>query len=493
MCCIAACQSSEKFRVKAVDHYNNGQTDAAMASIERAIAREHDEGADLSSPESWDIGNEDVSLYALEHAMISLRAGDPEAAHAALIRTREVLRERRVDNAAEFAGVQDVESALSLIADERSLDYSARGYEELTMYAMLALCDALTVRQSWQAYLNQFLEARDGLRGSDASGEKDPMSAESLVSSLPWGEYLCGVVAEAAGRANIAKGPIDAALSRMPENVLVIDTADRLAGGISPAGPGQGVVHVWFFLGNGPTFSSSKFDLTESDPLYESVNRLILQIIDVLRAVLLDEDYEWDDVLLLQLTQTPIPVPVLERNENPIPVVRASSLHAIHEIQPEVFADYYELAEARLEVERERGLARAVARRLVKYLASEGAGALIEGVDEQIAQEFEGASKLISFISQLFEDADQRSWGTLPAQIQVARMVLPEGVHEIDLGIATTKVRVGVEDAFIVVIAPDTVSAPTVLVDRLCAVEPEPVPDLVATSDGEETAPPSGL
>ncbi len=66
------------------------------------------------------------------------------------------------------------------------------------------------------------------------------------------------------------------------------------------------------------------------------------------------------------------------------------------------------------------------------------------------------------------EKADTRSWSTLPAQIQAARIPLTEGEHTIQVGDGTTKrVRVQAGRAsYLAVVQPNLARPATLLVDQ---------------------------
>jgi hypothetical protein len=104
-------------------------------------------------------------------------------------------------------------------------------------------------------------------------------------------------------------------------------------------------------------------------------------------------------------------------------------------------ADLNQIATEQLETNMPWILARAAVRRAIKGAVAEGAGAVAEAAAKQTEQ-LGRHSGLIGLFTKLVvgvattapERADTRSWTTLPAQIQAARFVLPDGMHEIDLG-----------------------------------------------------------
>jgi hypothetical protein len=91
-------------------------------------------------------------------------------------------------------------------------------------------------------------------------------------------------------------------------------------------------------------------------------------------------------------------------------------------VQTEAFASIEELAIAELERNQPAILARAAARAMLKYQLSNQAG-----------KENELAGLLINITGLLTERADTRSWSTLPASIQLARVALPPGEYDLEV------------------------------------------------------------
>jgi hypothetical protein len=92
------------------------------------------------------------------------------------------------------------------------------------------------------------------------------------------------------------------------------------------------------------------------------------------------------------------------------------------EVQTEAFANIEELAIAELERNQPAILARATARAVVKYQMSAKTG-----------KENELAGLLVNLTGLLTERADTRSWLSLPASIQLARVALPPGEYDLEV------------------------------------------------------------
>jgi uncharacterized protein len=77
--------------------------------------------------------------------------------------------------------------------------------------------------------------------------------------------------------------------------------------------------------------------------------------------------------------------------------------------------------------------AKAIARALVKYLASKGIGAAGEKAGGKAGAGLQVAGALMQFGSAVAEESDKRSWITLPAVVNVGRIFLPPGEHTVNV------------------------------------------------------------
>jgi hypothetical protein len=129
-------------------------------------------------------------------------------------------------------------------------------------------------------------------------------------------------------------------------------------------------------------------------------------------------------------------------------------------------------------------IARAVIRRAVKTAITTASSEAVKSNNRNStgdAAEFGFA--IANLIWTAAERADTRSWSSLPAHIQVARLPLPAGVHAVRLGgevEADVRIAAG-RDAYVVVIRPDPGRPGAILVDRLSVPAgsgPESLPEI---------------
>jgi hypothetical protein len=226
---------------------------------------------------------------------------------------------------------------------------------------------------------------------------------------------------------------------------LLEESIQRTDPGGRFAPPGHGAVHVIYLAGRGPTLTTGKVEgLTD-------VARLIGAFIIAVRGK--STGAGW-------VSQTNIPVPRVVVHDSVVPPL---DIHV--DGQRVATTDLNQIATEQLESNMPWILARAAVRRALKGAVAEGAGVAAEAAVKR--SEHAGAyAGLIGLFTKVVvgaattapERADTRSWTTLPAQIQAARFVLPEGVHEMDLGPgmqARLRVRAG-QSSHLLVVRPRT-------------------------------------
>jgi hypothetical protein len=89
------------------------------------------------------------------------------------------------------------------------------------------------------------------------------------------------------------------------------------------------------------------------------------------------------------------------------------------------------IARKNLEDQAGRNIARAVARLAVKAGVTEAGEQLVEELTEENSGISQVTGLLLSIVGAATEQADLRAWLTLPSQIYVLRLRLPEGVHPV--------------------------------------------------------------
>jgi hypothetical protein len=178
------------------------------------------------------------------------------------------------------------------------------------------------------------------------------------------------------------------------------------------------------------------------------------------------------------LGQTPVPVPIVQVADPYVPPLTIESAGGVTTSTGTIL-DLNEVANQQLEANMPWILARAAIRRAVKAIAAKAA----QDAASQQSSSFGLLAGLVANIAMTAgERAETRNWTTLPAQIQVARIDVAEGLQELAFGVQTkVSVRVAAgKHSFVVVLQPNLSQPPRVLVDKYSkAPPPEQAPETI--------------
>jgi hypothetical protein len=398
-------------------------------------------------------------LLVLEKAMAQLGLERVDAAHALLVKAREVLDQRFSHNAFDY-----VESSFT---DDETLTYRGADADHVFLRVLLTLCELLRGGSDAYSFALQIDAKQEEIIDSpfgtveDEAHHAASYRPRAQYQRIALGSYLVGLLEEA----DLAAGEANKKFKRArqwwgSESVLLQDAIARTEPGGRLAPAGHGAVNVLYLAGRGPTLTT-----TRTSAITDAA-RLIGAAILAIRGK--STGAGW-------VSQTNIPVPgVIVHDSAVTPLDVHVGSERVGSTSP--LLDVNRVATEQLDANMPWILARAAIRRALKGGIAEGGGA----VAESVARRSEGAGAYAGVIG-LFtkiavglattapERADTRIWSTLPAQVQCARFVLPEGVHEVDLGggmQARLRVRAG-RNTFVVVLRPGLDRAGTVLVDKL--------------------------
>jgi hypothetical protein len=341
----------------------------------------------------------EADVLKLERAMIELAEGRPKDAERTLREVRD-----RFD---ELEGTDAGEQAWTMLTDDNALSYAGEDYEKVLIRSMLAISNLLSDGQDAYAYAMQVIDKQQQIiaNGTDASGENPKLAYQRVAL----GPYLQGVIREAthvnyddAARAHALVCSWQPGFKYGPFDV------ERAVHGRHSA-PGNGVLYVFAFVGTGPI-------KVESIELPTQISMLIA-----------------DRVLSHNLNQSlpptiaPVPVAKVVNFESAVQNVRvAVNGHPVG--VTETVTDVGKLAVQQYEAIYPQVIARAVVRRAVKKGIIYGAKELT-GTDRGSISSV--AFDVAGIVWEATESADTRSWGLLPDKIQVLRVELPVGRHEI--------------------------------------------------------------
>lgn len=337
---------------------------------------------------------------ALDRAMVSLAYGDPATSESLLREVRE-----RFDHLEQ----KDVaESSLSYLTDETARAYAGEDYEKVMIRAMLALSNLLHDGSDAVAYCLQVDQKQReiGERQQAESGAEVPLP----LANVAVGTYLRAIVQEEShSHYDDAERAFATVASWEPTfEAVKFDLARARAGVHSTSG--NGVVYVFALVGRGP-YKEEAFAEATSDALLIA-DRIVSAV----------------GPHTLPPTIAPVKVPAIVVPVNAIDSV-AVDVNGKPAALTQTVTDVGKLAVAQFEAERQKVIARAVVRRVLKK------GAVYATKD---ALSVDGGLTNLAFdaagvVWEATEKADTRCWGLLPETIQVVRLELPVGIHELTL------------------------------------------------------------
>ncbi|MHB0957106.1 MAG: hypothetical protein ACYC0X_14300 [Pirellulaceae bacterium] len=342
----------------------------------------------------------DADAAALDLAMVQLASGRPQDAEQTLRRVRDNL-----DNLDQSSAL---ESGLSMLTDDQRLAYSGQNYEKVLTRVFLALTNLLHDGQDAEAYTLQVNAKQEELLQKADAEEKE--KAALVYSPLAIAPYLRGVIREATlGNYDDASRAYHQVVNWQPGFQAAQADLARAQNGVHSQ-PGNGVLYVFALVNRGPA----------KEEMLEIPTTAALLIADrILSAV-----GEYD----VPPTLAPIKVPRI--------VVPPRDVHTISVVidqQPiahtETICDVAELALRQEEIEFPHIMARAIARRVVKKAAIYATKDIVQA-DQPLA---DIALSAVGVAWEATEAADTRCWALLPREIQVVRLELPAGRHQIQL------------------------------------------------------------
>ena len=454
--------------------WGGGDLDRAEKAIDELLAAESGAPVEVVSnsnalDSSVNPKEGNTYLLLLEKAMTRLARGDAKSSLRLLLAARDELDDHYSATFADYFS--------AALTDDESRAYSGADYEHILVRVMLAVTDLLVAEGDAYAYALQVGEKQEEIIGSDFGDAATNYYPRRQYQRVAAGAYMQGVVQEANLAPSEAAIAYQRGLGFAGGNVALRDALARARSG-KYAANGCGVLHVFYFGGRGPHL--------EAD--YRSPEGNAIQLAAIGAAFVGGS--------VANLGQTAVPVPKVVVTDPVIPPLAIAVDGGPPSSGTSLLLDVNQVAVQQNEANMPGVVARAMVRRAVKG----GIGAAIESEGSSTAQLM---GFLFTAISTGTERAETRSWVSLPAQIHVARVEVPEGVHRISFG-DRNEVPVRVArgaDSYAVVIRPNLGLPGSVVVDANSRVDPivppapaAPDPNLPpipppAAPDGAKTAP----
>jgi hypothetical protein len=343
----------------------------------------------------------EANCLKLERAIVSLAEGRPKDAE-------QTLREVR-DQFDHLEQAAIGENALAMLTDSTNRAYSGEDYEKVLIRAMLALSNLMTDGQDATAYSLQIADKQQQIiqAGTDKDGENPKLSYKGVAL----GAYIHGMLREATHNSyDDAARSISLVCNWEPAFPYGRQDLDRVQHGHHSA-PGNGVLYVFSLVGMGPY----------KEETLEVASTVSLLIADRILSAVSSQT--------LPPTIAPIKVPQVVLSSNDVCNVLVSvNDHAIG--RTETITDVGRMATEQYQAIYPRVIAEAVVRRVVKKGVIFG-GKEVLGVKKDSLEGF--AFDLLGVAWEATEAADTRCWGLLPDKIQVLRVELPAGTHQVSL------------------------------------------------------------
>jgi len=399
-------------------------------------------------------------LFLLEKAMTRLAHSDAASSVKLLLRARDELDDHY------SASFKDYFSAA--LTDDESRSYSGADYEHILVRVLLAVTDLLVGEGDAYAYALQVGEKQEEIIGSDFGDAKTNYYPRRQYQRVAAGAYVQGVMQEA----NLA--PSEAALAYerglgYAGSCAALQAALERARSGKYAPDGHGVLHVFYLAGRGPHLEED-----HRSPAGQAIQ------IAAVGAALIGKS-------TAALGQAAVPVPKVVVTDPVVPPLRVGVDGGAASGSTAMLLDVNQVASQQNEANMPGVLARAVVRRAVK--AAVGAAIESEGSNTAKVLGF-----LFTAISTGTERAETRNWVSLPAQIHVARVEIPEGIRRVSFG-ERNEVPIRIargRDTYCVVLRPNLALPGVVVVDthsRVAETPPAPAAATAPAATGPAAAP----
>lgn len=357
--------------------FYGGDLDAALASLAEA---EH---------------SKDRLLYALDRGVIAHTLGKPEESNAAFAEAERIVGE---------VNVRDVtDEAASLLINDYSIEYKGEDFEKVLIYPFKAL-NYLMLDEPNEA----LVECR-ALNNKLVEIQQE-YAQKNVYSDDAFARYLSGIIYESEGNKNDA----------LVDYRLAVDAFDKYA--------------EWYGTPFPPSLRSSVLRLAEAQGIEFLVKEYQERWPDV----------EWTPYaerkklgeLVLVLENGPAPVKDSERFD----VVLGGELYSVafpvyRKVPPAVSHGVFRAEEASARTELVEDVASIAPKdledRYHRVIAKEAARLAAKTVEvKQVKDKNWVLGTLLNFVNSANEQADLRSWETLPSNFQMARLVVEPGYYE---------------------------------------------------------------
>ncbi len=374
-----------------------GDLERVTESIDRSLAHPRHDG----------------DVLKLERAIVDLSAGRSREAEGRLREVRD-----RFDHLEQASAA---ESALSMLSDENAKAYAGEDYEKVLIRSLLAISNLMGDGGDAGAYSLQITDKQQQI--IQAAVDKDGNNPKLGYKQVALGPYIRSAVREEThtNYDDVARSTA-MVVSWQPDFAFGRQDLDRAQHGHHSA-PGNGVLYVFALVGRGP----HKIETVE---VPSTVSLLIA-----------DRILSNNNTYTLPPTIAPIKVPKVVVPANRVDGVQVA-VDGRFSGTTATITDVGRMALEEYQAVYPRVVATAVVRRVVKKAVVYGTKEVIGGRRNSLLN---FGLDALGVAWEATEAADTRSWGLLPEKIQVLRLELPAGRHQLALRAAAGSVALGGE------------------------------------------------
>jgi uncharacterized protein len=344
----------------------------------------------------------EADTFKLDRAIVELAAGRPKEAEQLLREARDALDYNSQPSVAEKAG--------SMLTDDTHTAYAGEDYEKVLVRAMLAISNLMTGGADATAYALQVSDIQEQIIASGAEEKAQP-NPKLSYKRVALGEYLHGAINEASriDYNEAARSWIKVCNWEPSFPYGRYDLERAMHGHHSQQG--NGVLYVFALVGRGP-YKEETVELASTISMFAA------------------------SAIVSSTAKRSVP-PSIAPIKVPKVVVYHNSMNTVY-----VSADGRPAGPTatitdvgKLAVEQYQAIyPRVVVRAVVRRAAKEG---IVYGVKEGLKTQKNSWVSLAldvgGIVWEASESADCRCWGLLPDRIQVLRIELPAGNHQIHL------------------------------------------------------------
>ena len=393
LCFLTGCASFGERTMKIRNDFVNGQLEQANSEIDKALKKRK---------------RSDADLLKLNRAIIALSSGKPKEAEMLLREVRD-----RFDQIEQEQAKKVAEKAISMLTDDNTVAYAGEDYEKVLIRVFLALSNLMHDGTDAPAYALQIGHKQNEIIQKGAI--KDPKDSQKTVNpknsykQVAIGQYLIGALQEETYRNHDDVIKAYAAVNAMePEFRQGRQDLERAKRGVH-AQQGNGVVYVFALVGSGPYKVQKNCEVLQEAQIFATF------LIAMLSSRPTLPDF------------APVMIPYIVRPRENVSALSVS-VSGKWNAQTETLTNIGRMAEEQFEAIQPQIIGRAVARRALKK-------GILYGTKEAVdANPWVGlAMDVGGMVWESMETADTRCWNLLPAEIQVTRLEVPAGEHQLTL------------------------------------------------------------